>query len=360
MRASLLALTAIVAVLAATGSSATSYTYDDLGRVVMVTYDNKQVVYIYDDAGNRAQVITQGNGNHPPTANDDSASTPQGVAVAVNVLSNDSDSDPGDTLTVSSVANGAHGSVSITAPNVTYTPTSNFYGTDSFPYTISDGHNHTASANVTVTVVSSDQPPNAGNDNISLPRNHPYNFDPLANDSDPEHEQLTITQTSTPSHGTVAIVSGLTLTYTPVAGYGGADSFTYTISDGHNNTATATVSASVSTSNQSPAAANDSLYTSPTQHNDGDPVTPSGTLDPRSNDSDPDGDPLTITAKTNGTKGTVSIGGGGTSVTYTYTYNTPVLHTREDTDSFTYTISDGHGGTATATIAVTINVGTYN
>jgi len=41
-------------------AAATTYTYDDLGRLKTVTYDNgKQIVYTYDPAGNRTQVVTQ-------------------------------------------------------------------------------------------------------------------------------------------------------------------------------------------------------------------------------------------------------------------------------------------------------------
>ena len=65
------------------------------------------------------------------------------------------------------------------------------------------------------------------------------------------------------------------------------------------------------------------------------------------NDSDPDGDPLTIAGVTQGAKGGVSIG----SVTVTYTPN----HNLNGTDQFTYSISDGLGGTATATVHVTMN-----
>jgi YD repeat-containing protein len=86
-------------------------------------------------------------------------------------------------------------------------------------------------------------------------------------------------------------------------------------------------------------------------------VTPTGAFTTlRSNDTDPDSDPLTITAVTNGALGTVAIGGGGTSVTYTlgHTVGTEGF---SDSDSFTYTISDGHGHTSTATVTVTITVG---
>lgn len=66
-----------------------------------------------------------------------------------------------------------------------------------------------------------------------------------------------------------------------------------------------------------------------------------------SNDSDPDGDPLTITATTDGANGTVST--DGTSVTYTPNASFT------GSDSFTYTISDGNGGFASASVEVIVN-----
>jgi hypothetical protein len=64
------------------------------------------------------------------------------------------------------------------------------------------------------------------------------------------------------------------------------------------------------------------------------------------NDSDPDGDPLTVTAVTQGSRGTVVINADNT-VTYT---TGPTC----GADTFTYTISDGRGGTSSATVSVTI------
>jgi hypothetical protein len=66
-----------------------------------------------------------------------------------------------------------------------------------------------------------------------------------------------------------------------------------------------------------------------------------------SNDSDPDGDPITITSVTNGTNGTVSTDG----VSVTYTPNPTFI----GNDSFVYTISDGNGGFASASVVVTVN-----
>jgi len=92
--------------------------------------------------------------NQPPVAQDDTASTFSGTPVTVTVLSNDSDPDAGQTLTVTLTDGGpANGSVVINGgTTITYTPNLGFAGTDIFKYEISDGHGGTARAGVTVTV----------------------------------------------------------------------------------------------------------------------------------------------------------------------------------------------------------------
>ena len=89
--------------------------------------------------------------NEAPMATDDTASVDEDSAIAVSVLGNDSDPD-GDALTVTAVGTAAHGSVSLGAGGVvTYTPEANYFGEDSFTYTVSDGAlNDTATVTVTV------------------------------------------------------------------------------------------------------------------------------------------------------------------------------------------------------------------
>src|SRR5947209_4904214 len=83
-----------------------------------------------------------------PVANNDAATIDEDTSATVSVLANDSDVD-GDSLTVTSVTQGAHGSVVANADGtVSYTPAANFNGTDQFTYTISDGQGGTASATV--------------------------------------------------------------------------------------------------------------------------------------------------------------------------------------------------------------------
>ncbi len=93
--------------------------------------------------------------NQMPVAVDDTATTPEGVAVEIPVLANDTDAD-GDALVVSVVGSPAHGSAVIAGGGTTvlYTPASGFVGTDSFTYTVSDGKGGEATGTVTVEVIS--------------------------------------------------------------------------------------------------------------------------------------------------------------------------------------------------------------
>jgi hypothetical protein len=102
---------------------------------------------------NISQVPPVLNINRSPVGVDDTATTPQGVAVTVNVLANDTDPD-NDTLNVSSVTSPANGTATVNGggTSVTYTPNAGFFGTDSFTYRIGDGHGGIGSAVVRVTV----------------------------------------------------------------------------------------------------------------------------------------------------------------------------------------------------------------
>jgi uncharacterized repeat protein (TIGR01451 family) len=88
--------------------------------------------------------------NDAPTANDDSASTPQDTPVTIAVLDNDSDPE-NDALSVSALGLPSNGESAIAGLRVVYTPTQDFDGPDSFTYTVSDGQlSDTARVNVQV------------------------------------------------------------------------------------------------------------------------------------------------------------------------------------------------------------------
>ncbi|NND60857.1 MAG: tandem-95 repeat protein [Gammaproteobacteria bacterium] len=279
--------------------------------------------------------------NRAPVAGDDTAVTDEDTAVTINVLANDSDPD-GDSLSVASVSAAANGSVANNGGNVTYTPNTGFFGTDSFTYTITDGDLTSNTATVTVTVneeVIDNTAPTAVDDAATTDQDMAVTVDVLANDSDVDGDSLTVASVTQPANGNVVDNGDGTVTYTPDAGFFGTDTFTYTVTDG-TASSSATVTVTVNeTPNQEPTPVNDQAET------DEDTAV---TINVLANDSDPDSDPLVVSNATNGTNGSVVVNGDNT-VTYTpeagFTGN----------DSFTYTVSDGRGGFANAMVFVTVN-----
>jgi VCBS repeat-containing protein len=263
-----------------------------------------------------------------PDAVNDSTTTTPGTAVIIPVLTNDTGDAP---LTVTAKTDGANGTVVINANGtVTYTPTvATWTGTDTFTYTLSDRYGRTDTATVTVTVSPA---PDAINDSTVTAPGTPVSITVLSNDTG--DAPLTVTGKTNGTNGTVAINGDGTVTYTPtVATWTGTDMFTYTITDPHGRTDTATVTVTVS---PVPDAVDD-VESLP-------PGNPDVTITVLSNDTG-DG-PLVVTAKTDGTYGTVVINSDGT-VTYTPS------SLAWSTDTFTYTITDVHGRTDTATVKVT-------
>lgn len=89
--------------------------------------------------------------NNPPVANDDTSTVDQDSNVLIDVLANDTDLDPSDTLTIDSVGTPSNGTAVIEAGQVRYTPNSGYVGADSFTYVVTDGTD-TDTATVSITV----------------------------------------------------------------------------------------------------------------------------------------------------------------------------------------------------------------
>jgi hypothetical protein len=136
-----------------------------------------------------------------------------------------------------------------------------------------------------------------------------------------------------PAHGSVSL-SGAVASYTAQAGYAGSDSFRYRVRYG-SAVREAEAQIAVSLPNSPPQAVNDAAATRRT----------SILIPVLANDSDPDGDPLTITGVTAPPVGTARIEAGKIRYTPPRSWSGSV--------SFDYTVSDGRGGTATARVTVT-------
>ncbi|MGD1468585.1 tandem-95 repeat protein, partial [Vibrio harveyi] len=274
--------------------------------------------------------------NDAPVAVNDTVSTDEDTAVTIDVLANDSDPE-NDTLTITAASVPAEqGTVAIVDGKLVFTPAENFNGDATISYTISDGQ-LTDDATVAVTVNPVNDAPVAVNDAVSTDEDTAVTIDVLANDSDPENDQLTITNASVPAEqGTVTIVDGK-LVFTPAENFNGDATISYTISDGQ-LTDDATVAVTVNPVNDAPVAVNDAVST------DEDTAV---TIDVLANDSDPENDTLTITAASvPAEQGTVTIVDGKLVFTPAENFNGDA--------TISYTVSDGQL-TDDATVAVTVN-----
>ena len=195
------------------------------------------------------------------------------------------------------------------------------------------------SAPDTVQIDAVNRAPIAQDDTVNATRDTPAIVNVLGNDSDPDGDPLTVSAVTTqPTNGKAVVNPNNTITYTPAAGFTGADSFAYSISDGHSGSATATVRVTVALPNLDPVTVNDVTATTPGA---------ALYLNVLGNDSDPNGDPLTVISYSQGANGLVVCLSNGAC---TYTPNAGFT----GTDTFTYTVSDGKGGQKTATVTVDV------
>ncbi|HJQ41107.1 MAG TPA: Ig-like domain-containing protein [Thermoanaerobaculia bacterium] len=177
--------------------------------------------------------------------------------------------------------------------------------------------------------------PSAANDSASTNEDAAVTVNVLTNDSDPDHDALSIRSIAAPANGTAA-ANGNAIVYTPKANFSGSDSFTYTITDRKGGTAGARVNVTIAAVPDAPVAAADASVAAP-----GGTIT----IPVLANDSDADGDALTLTAVSTPRSGTATH--DGAKVTY------KAAATFAGADTFNYTIRDATGRTATGTITVT-------
>jgi hypothetical protein len=276
--------------------------------------------------------------NVAPVAQNDQAATGEDAAVIINVLGNDTDAD-GDPLFVSAVTQGQNGQVTInTDGTLTYTPQADFFGTDTFRYTISDGRGGTSTATVSVVVKPVNDAPVAADDAANTDQGQPVTFAVLANDGDPDGDPLIVTSVTSGANGKVAINADGTLTYYPATGFAGTDSFTYTVSDGQGGSAQATVSVVVNRVN-APPVATDSLAAMEA----GTPIN--GTLTAADADHAPADLRYSLAAAP--ANGTAVVQADGT---YTYSPATGFV----GTDTFAFTVTDPTGASANASVTVSV------
>ncbi len=304
--------------------------------------DSFTIIVSDGNGGNTEQVVSVSITavNDFPVAVADSVTTDEDVAVSLNVIANDTDVD-GDTLELLS-ASAQNGSVAISGGIVTYTPNSDFNGSDTVSYEISDGNGGTATGELTVTVNAINDAPVLVTplDDQSSPEDTAVSFQiPGGAFSDIDGDALTLSATLADGS---ALPSWLvfddvarTFTGTPPSDLNTTLDVTVTTSDG-NLSASDTFALEITPVNDAPVAIMDMVTTQEDQQ---------VSFDVLANDTDVDGDTLQLVSAVAQT-GTVTINAG--VVTYT-----PALNFN-GADTVSYEISDGNGGTATGTLTVNV------
>jgi hypothetical protein len=268
-------------------------------------------------------------------ANADAVELDEDGTTLINLLANDSDPE-GQPLTLVSVGTASHGTLAVEAGQVRYTPDANWFGADSFSYTISDAAGATATAQVEVSVLSINDLPLANPDSATVDTNGSVLIDVLANDSDIDSASLSLAGVAGAVHGALAIEAGQ-VRYTPDAGYFGPDSFSYTLRDSDGGESTGLVTVAVRFSNSAPVAVADSFTLAEDS---------SVLLDVLANDSDPEGNALSLVSVGAPLHGTVSIEGDKLR----YTPDADWF----GSDSFSYVMADSFGATASAVVDLTV------
>jgi len=289
-----------------------------------------------------AQVTLSENGvNTFPEANDDQYTLDEDSSASLlDVLANDTDAD-GDTISISNIENTA-GEATIVAGKIQFTPPANFSGEIVLTYTITDGYStgnegiNDRTASVTITVTPVNDAPTANADSATMSEDAPALLvNVLANDSDIDGDTLVITA-ATADRGSASVVDNK-IQYTPAPNTNGTAIINYTISDGNGGTATTNLTITIIPVNDAPIANADSA----TIDEDAAPIL----INVLANDSDVDGDSLTISAAS-ADIGSVSV--VGNQIQYTPAADDNSLAT------VTYTVSDSNGGASTATLTITI------
>ncbi len=267
--------------------------------------------------------------NRPPTASAQAVATDRDKPVAITLAGSDLD---GDVLTFAVVGQPGHGTLSGSGGLRTYTPAAGYVGADAFTFTVSDGALTSVAATVSIEVRAVNRPPTASAQAVATDRDKPVAITLAGSDLD--GDVLTFAVVGQPGHGTLSGSGGLR-TYTPAAGYVGADAFTFTVSDGALTSVAATVSIEVRAVNRPPTASAQAVAT---DRDKPVAITLAG--------SDLDGDVLTFAVVGQPGHGTLSGSGGLRTYTPAAGY--------VGADAFTFTVSDGALTSVAATVSITV------
>ncbi|WP_241321806.1 tandem-95 repeat protein, partial [Belliella aquatica] len=275
----------------------------------------------------------------------------------------------------------------------TFTPEPDYNGAiPQITYTAQDSNNVEASATLNINVAPVNDPPIADDVIVTVQEDTLLIGDVLSNDTDVDGDILVVSSftingvtynpgdtASIPGVGNIVVNADGSYTFTPALNFNGpVPVVSYLISDGNGGSDTANLNITVAAVNDNPTPVND-IYSFVANDSDGNILTSSGNI--LTNDSDVDGDPLTVTSFTIGgvtttvdptsggtyvipNVGTISIAANG-DLTFVPSNDvngdgTPGDFFTGNVPTITYTVSDGNGGTDTAGIDIFVDSANIN
>ncbi len=314
--------------------------FDDSG-----TYENIEVMAFDDGSPILSDTVYFNlniiNSNRSPIAVNDSAVLFEDTSKTIYVLENDSDPD-NDQLGLLNVFPPKNGNVLIDWIDsyIIYTPSDNYYGTDSVEYVVHDGKSGFDTAMVYITIQSRQDLPVAMNDRLTIYEDSCQTLNVLVNDYDIDEDLLSINHFNLPASGMINLLGDSLINYCPNPNFFGRDSFLYTITDGKNGFDSALVTITVLPLPDSPIARDDSVAIKEDS---------SVTINILKNDSDPDGDTIFLKDYTNPLNGIIYAVLGDTALVYQPSENF------FGNDTLYYYIEDGTGLRDTARILIRID-----
>ena len=285
------------------------------------------------------------NGNRAPVAYNDQHIVQKDASITTILKASDKE---GDALVYSIHQPAEKGLVVMldaTKGEFSYIPNPGMSGSDTFNFMVNDGKDSSNIGTINISITDTAPAPV-----VVVPNVAPVALDmsivgaedaKLASKfdaSDFEGDSLSYVIVKNPTKGTVT-ASGDGFNYTPDANSFGTDSFSYKVTDGTDESNIATVTLNISAVNDLPVAKVDTVFT--------DEDVSFLISDVTTNDTDPDGDVLTVASFTQPSNGTIEARSGNR---FRYTpradYN--------GIDQFSYTVTDGNGGSSTANINVQV------
>jgi len=305
----------------------------------------RSTLYLDSIRTNTPPVIAEGSAISV-TMSEDGSPTPFSLTL------NASDVD-GDTITWSILTQASHGAASASGAGaskaISYSPTANYNGDDSFVVRVSDGNGGTDETTVNVTIQSvNDAPLIAEGSAISVTMSEdgsPTPFSLTLNTSDVDGDTITWSVLTQASHGSASAFgagASKAISYNSTADFNGNDSFVVRVSDGNGGTDDITVNVTVQPVDDAPVAVHDT-YTTPEDTRL--VVASSGIL---TNDSDVEGDTLTTVLESGPANGGLELYSDGSFVyTPTLNYNGVI--------TFTYRAVGGGEESNTGTVTITVS-----